>query len=462
MRTRVALALLFALILASRLCHAGIAWVEEAYPAAAAIQIFHGKTLYRDFWFDKPPLSPLLYLLWGAHLGVPLRIAGALFVFACSIAAFRFATDLWSEREGLTAAWLVGFFLTFGIPAAVMALAPDLIMVLPHVIAVWLAWRGRAFWSGAVAGIAFLANPKGVFVLAACALWQSRRWPALMAGFIVPNVIALTWMAANGSLRDYWQQVWMWGRLYSSNTFLSYPFREGVLRTLAWAGFQATLVVSALWWWIRGTNNERARFALWTALALISVWFGLRFFPRYYFALLPPFALAAARGYAIAGRGRILILALLLIPLLRFGPRYITLAEHPAEDWADIALNLDSRAASKIVLSHASPSDTLLVWGYRPDIFAYTRLQAGSPFLDSQPLTGVIADRHLTQATVVDPALAAHNRQQLTRTQPTFIVDGLGPLNPPLSITKYSDLHDWLKHYREIGRTKAAIVLKHQ
>ena len=462
MRTRVALALLFLVILAARLCHAGILWVEEAYPAAAAIQIFHGKALYRDFWFDKPPLSPLLYLLWGAHQGIPLRIAGAIFVFACAIAAFRFARDLWGEREGLTAAWLVGFFLTFGIPAAVMALAPDLIMMLPHIVAVWLAWRGRAFWSGAVAGIAFLVNPKGVFVLAACALWQFRRWPKLIAGFAAPNAAAVAWMAANGSLCDYWQQVWVWGRLYSSETFLSHPFREGVLRTLAWAGFQAALVVAALGWWIRERNDERARFVLWTALALLSVCLGLRFFPRYYFALLPPFALAAARGYAIAGRARVLILALLMIPLLRFGPRYISLAEGRASDWSDIALNLDSRAASDLVLHNAGRTGTLLVWGYRPDIFVYTRLKAGSPFLDSQPLTGVIADRHLTQTTVVDPALAERDRQQLTQTKPTFIVDGLGPLNPALAITQYPDLRDWLAQYREIARTKTAIIFKHQ
>lgn len=462
MRTRVALALLFLFILATRLCHQAIVWVEEAYPAAAAIQILHGKTLYRDFWFDKPPLSPLLYLLWGAHLGIPLRIAGAVFVFACAIAAFRFATDLWGEREGLTAAWLIGFFLTFGIPAAVMALAPDLIMVLPHLVAVWLAWRGRTFWSGAVAGIAFLVNPKGVFVLAACALWQHRRLPALVAGFLAPNAVALAWMAASGSLGGYWQQVWMWGRLYSSDTFLPHPFREGAVRTLAWMGFQAALVVSALWWWIHGANRERARFALWTALAFLSVWLGLRFFPRYYFALLPPFALAAARGYAMAGRARVVILALLLIPLARFGPRYVALAQGRASAWADVALNIDSRAASDIVLSQASPDNTLLVWGYRPDIFAYTRLKAGSPFLDSQPLTGVIADRHLTQATVVDAALAERDRQQLKQTNPTFIVDGLGPMNPALSITQYRDLRDWLAQYREIGRTQAAIILKHQ
>ena len=39
------------------LLHSGIVWVEEAYPTAAAIQILDGKALYRDVWFDKPPLS---------------------------------------------------------------------------------------------------------------------------------------------------------------------------------------------------------------------------------------------------------------------------------------------------------------------------------------------------------------------------------------------------------------------
>ena len=47
----------------------GIVWVEEAYPAAAAIQILHGKTIYRDFWFDKPPLVPALYLALGRSRG---------------------------------------------------------------------------------------------------------------------------------------------------------------------------------------------------------------------------------------------------------------------------------------------------------------------------------------------------------------------------------------------------------
>src|SRR6202020_1751835 len=165
---RLVLALLFLGLLAARLCHSGIVWVEEAYPTAAAIQILDGKSLYRDVWFDKPPLSALIYLLWDARLGVILRMAGAAFVFACCCMLWRFARDLWGPREGLAAALLLGFFLTFGIPAAVMALAARLLMVLPHIAAVYLAWRGRPLLSGFVAGGALLVNAKAFFVLAAC------------------------------------------------------------------------------------------------------------------------------------------------------------------------------------------------------------------------------------------------------------------------------------------------------
>ena len=31
-------------------------WVEESYGLAAAQQLLAGRALYRDIWFDKPPL----------------------------------------------------------------------------------------------------------------------------------------------------------------------------------------------------------------------------------------------------------------------------------------------------------------------------------------------------------------------------------------------------------------------
>ena len=80
MRTRAVFALIFLFVLAARLSHLRILWIEECYPAAGALQVLFGKVPYRDFWFDKPPLSMAPYLLWGAETGWPLRVAGALFV----------------------------------------------------------------------------------------------------------------------------------------------------------------------------------------------------------------------------------------------------------------------------------------------------------------------------------------------------------------------------------------------
>ena len=39
----------------------------------------------------------------------------------------------------------------------------------------------------------------------------------------------------------------------------------------------------------------------------------------------------------------------------------------------------DSAAAARAMKT--APGDTLLVWGYRPDLFALTGLRTGTPFL---------------------------------------------------------------------------------
>lgn len=424
--------------------------MEEAYPTAAAIQLLDGKSLYQDIWFDKPPLATLTYLLWGARIGVPLRIAGAVFVFLGCLLMYRLARSYWGPPEGRAAALFLGFFLTFGIPSAVMALAPDLLMLAPHIAAVYLAaCRKRPFLSGLAAGVAMLMNPKAVFVLAACALWTGRAWPWLLTGFALPNLAALAWFG-----RPYFDEVWKWGAIYSGYGF---AWSTGFTRTLNWAGFHAALLVGAAYAFFRG---KRLRVAAWMLLSLVAVAAGWRFFPRYYFQLLPALVLMAARGYTLLGRRRWIIWLLLLIALVRFGPRYVTLANdalHQRQSqWSDLAMNQDSRAASELI----GHEGTLLVWGYRPDIFVYTRLPAGTRFLDSQPLTGVLADRHLTNSDPTAPEWAAQNRRELIGTQPTWIADGLGLFNPALAITNYPDLREWLASYAEVGRTRYTVIYR--
>jgi hypothetical protein len=461
--TVVVLASLFLVICLGRFCHTGILWVEEAYPTAAAQQMIAGKFLYRDIWFDKPPLYALIYLWWEADIGIGLRWAGALFIIlACSL-IYRFALDLWGRDEALMAACLLGFYLTFGIPSAVMALAPDLLILVPHLAAVYLAWKRAPLWSGIMAGLAFLTNAKAVLVLAVCFLWLWRSPVSLLAGFALPVAFFYSVLSANHAADAYMEQVWRWGAAYARDTFLADPLREGVSRTLNWLGFHVTAVIAAAWYWHKERSSEARRLLVWLILSAAGVAAGLRFFPRYYFQVLPVLVLVAARGLILLRPySRVAVLCLLAIPVIRFGPRYVTLAsdlvQHRPHQWADLAMNDDSRAAANLILQHAKPSNTLMVWGYRPDVFCYTKLTAGSRFLDSQPLTGVIADRHLTESRPTLPDVAAQNRAAVVKSRPTFIVDGLGPYNPALAITNFPDLQQWLANYREIGRTGGSVV----
>ncbi len=71
-------AALFAITLALRLCHSHLLWPDEDYHLAAAQQLLRGKMLYRDLWYDKPPLAALTYAIIGAPTGWPLRLFDSL------------------------------------------------------------------------------------------------------------------------------------------------------------------------------------------------------------------------------------------------------------------------------------------------------------------------------------------------------------------------------------------------
>ena len=458
MPRRVVWALIALIVIATRLCHLDIVWVEEGYPTAAAIQMLAGSTIYKDFWFDKPPLFPVLYLLWGARTGLALRMAGALYVLSAAWVTAKFARELWGERESLLAAALLAFALTFWIPSAVMVLGPDMLMIVPHVLAVFWAWRGEGVKAGLACGVALALNAKALFLLPVCAAFLAPQILAFAAAFAGCCAVWLAVLASMGAIDGWWRQVWEWGFLYSANAFAAW---EGFTRTKSWAGFHAALLVGAGIWFYR---EREWRFVVWFAVSLVAICAGWRFFPRYYFQLLPVATLLGARGLMLIRRPawRLAAMALLLIPLARFGPRYVQLAADQMasrpHDWRDLAMSYDTAAVSKLMKS--APGDTLLVWGYRPDLFALTGLRAGTPFLDSQPLTGVIADRHLTSTKTVAPELARRNRSLLLETNPTWIADGLGPYNPALAIDQYEDLRVWLSRYRVAGRTDGFILYR--
>jgi hypothetical protein len=458
---------LFVVLLASRLCHWDILWTDGDYHLAAALQVLHGKALYRDFWYDKPPLNALLFAALGAPTGWMLSLVEAAWVWIACVFAYLTARKLGGEKAGLASAALLAFFLIFYLPAAVIALAPDLIMIVPHLAAIYFAFSKRPWASGICAGLAFWANAKGLFVLLACLVIMPELALPLMGGFLIPCALAATALGLTGSGEAYVNQVWRWGVTYAANSPQPAPFLTGLTHTANWLGFHATLAFGAALYWARERSATAARLALWTGISFTGVCLGLRFVPRYYFELLAPLVVIAALGLTQSRppRWALPVLAgLLLVPFARFGPRYAMLAwddlSGHSHHWNDIALDQDDRILAQILNARKQTGDTLFVWGYRPGVYVYTGMTSPSLFWDSQPLDGVPADRHLESATSIAPAKAEKNRKLFAAARPTFVIDALSRFNPNLAMQRYPELAQWLANYEPAGGTALSPIYR--
>ena len=468
--TRVWLAGIAVILLSCfRFAHVHLLWADEDYHLAAAIQILHGKVFYRDFWYDKPPLAAIYYLLISGDYGWPLRILDAVYILVACWLCYRIARFWWSEAEGLAAALLLAFFTTFYLPSTVIPFAVDALMIVPHLAAIYFAARGRPVWAGVFAGIAFAVNAKGLFVLLVCALWLWRQSLLVGIGFAVPTACGGALLYFGGAWAGYIEQVWRWGMVYAKNATTVHPLKLGVTRTADWLGFHAALTLGTVFGFTRFAREEKWRLGTWIAVSFAAASIGERFSPHYFLQLLPAMVIAASRGIVLAcAQYRKLAIAVLAValsvPIVRFAPRYFWLAAQDLTgrrpNWIDVNLDLDSQDVARLINAAAQPRDTLFVWGYRPDIYVYTRLIAPRLFWDSQPLTGVPADRHLTITTAVYGGPAAANRQQLAQTRPTWIVDGLGLLNPKLRPEVYPELREWMSHYHLAARTKMSLIYR--
>jgi len=166
--------------------------------------------------------------------------------------------------------------------------------------------------------------------------------------------------------------------------------------------------------------------------------------------------------------GAVALAAAALIAMIRFGPRYFQLAADDLASrphaWRDVALDQESRQVAERVRALKREGDTIFIWGYRPNVVVYTRLPVASRMWESQPLTGVPADRHLRDSRSVDPEWARRNRAELVRSSPSItpsiIVDGLSAYNAGLDLAGYSDLADWFKRYCLAGRVGGTAVYR--
>jgi len=120
----------------------------------------------------------------------------------------------------------------------------------------------------------------------------------------------------------------------------------------------------------------------------------------------------------------------------------------------------DSKNAARLIQGLRQPGDTIFIWGSRPDIVALTRLPIASRLWDSQPLTGVPADRHIATSRPLDETWARENRRELTRSRPTIMVDGLTGFNLALGIRNYQDLAEWFQRYCPAANTGRTVIYR--
>jgi hypothetical protein len=140
---------------------------------------------------------------------------------------------------------------------------------------------------------------------------------------------------------------------------------------------------------------------------------------------------------------------------IRYAPEIFDIDE--ALHDSDLVLVHEWNEPEAVVRNVARPGDQMLVWGYRPDVYVLSGLPAGTRFLDSQPLTGVMADRHLITSRPTALDIAERNqRELLLQHRPEIVVDGLGSLNPELAVTRYPALK--MDEYVVVGRTRLSTI----
>ena len=116
-------------------------------------------------------------------------------------------------------------------------LASDLLMLAPHLAAVWMAYRRRPFWSGVLAGVAFWISPKGALGgrgVRACGIRPALPgWPR---GSPRSSGAARGWLGGGGRARRLLGGGLAMGTAVRRQHLRRIAARNGVVRTLNWVG----------------------------------------------------------------------------------------------------------------------------------------------------------------------------------------------------------------------------------
>ncbi|MBU0508225.1 glycosyltransferase family 39 protein [bacterium] len=412
------------IILGMLACRAGfledvIYNIDEAEYAVAADALDHGWLPGVDLLGStKPPgiavLFNLLFHIFGRSMAV-IHVAHVILMIGAGILLVELAIALWSATAAVPAALLFWMVLnSFNLPHEIIALnveSPGILLILGAFLLVWAPSRSRwrILLGGILAGAAILFRQSlGAFLLPLIFLVGKdsnrplRGIVVLLAGVCLPWLPVFVVYAQAGALAWTWDSWVRYPITYSSDTGIL-GFLDALYLNLTDFATQATIPLAAaigggivVW---RSPKDRGRSFLFWMTLAsVLALFSGSRFFGHYWIQIYPVLALLGVPAWFTLWRGT-RIYRLLLVGAIAIGGLVATLHfptwrlwDHyaPPRGVAFFHLGKESLEikTAEFVRANTEPDETIVVWGYCPQIYYHADRLPGVRDYLCQYITG--------------------------------------------------------------------------
>ena len=446
---------------------------DDATYVPVAQKLNAGGLLYRDAVDNKPPLLyatfAATFRLLGTSSVAVIKLLTIAVQLGCAGLLFLIGRRLFERRVGALAALFFSLAVVTGVAEDFAAPNTEAYMNLFVLGAVLVLsrnlerpTRAQLLATGALLAVATLYRLQGAAAFLGAILFFMRRrrdrvavpmaaaWMGL--GFAVPLLSAIGYLAARGTLTDFW--IWAVRDNFPYVRLGAAHFGWRALRRIALVVLcQLPLLVAVIHAgaaWPRLGEAERIRSdLLWMQLfaALVAYQMGSRFYGHYFLQVLPFLALLAAWAYANLPHER--------WPWLRLTPHLLAvwLLGFTVSNGVRLSATSEGdgfRDAVAFVKSHSGPYDQLFLWSASSQLTFDSGRIFATRFPFNNYLTGSIfgTDHALPSATrETNRALESADgwrmlRRDLGASPPAIIIDGG---RKGFELWRYPFLHDFVQ-----------------
>lgn len=423
---------------------------DEGFYAVVGRMLLRGDLPYRDAFDNKPPLVfvwyALSFLIFGENVWAP-RLVVSFFLSLTTLAVYLEGRLLFSTRAAMVAA--LAFALSVGVVRLGSNANTEFFLVLPMtagLVAYTAARRsesaGLYLLCGGLNGAAIVTKETALFPLIfllafewlvpAIPRHRARNIVAMSAGAMLVGAIAVLPFVLAGISSDVWDSAIVYTIKYVLVGDVSLGAR--IFQTIRaplplavvagpWVLFSVLAVLRT-----RGQPEAAMQWMLvsWTGATAAGIAFAGRFYPHYYFQLMPGLSLLAPLGilyireHWTRGRGTriawttvtvasVLVSIAYAIPVYSKGsPAERHIARYPG----DVVVKWETRspALAAYIRDGTSPSDRIYNLGYQPEIYFYADRESPTRFLFNRPFS-------------VDQGYVAEAVRDLEALPPVFIID---------------------------------------